>query len=271
MRGFTKVPNDVITDASLSPGARVAYGVLKHLAWRAGRDDEQDVVRMPSLQEIAVLVGISKNTAQAYVKELRDCGLVAHARVANQSLYAIFDTKATTPDDLAERKLVPKTGMSSSQNLGRAPVDTSPLIKDPVKDQGTTVPCPAVALIDGQNLPFNSLTEAVGERRGGSSAPAIAAALNGRSGKPGIRAFFWLELVEWAEEHNQLDALADAAGERFERALAAAIGQRAQAYHDALPGAVITPSALLSWWTRLPRMPVKQRAMTPDEMARFPG
>lgn len=278
MKGYTKVSNEVLLETTLTMGARLAYGVVLHFAWRAGRRKEDDGVVLPALDRIAAAVGCSRTATQTYMRELRVVGLIVTVRVKNQGMaYFIFDSIARSDSDLASRRARSKSGL----DLGRNPTqlgepDLSLKVKDNFKE-GEAYASPSVPVlekVDGQNLGMNALGEACGVNPSGSGAIRLAAALNGSRGKKGIRQFFWQEIVEWAHEHDKGDELAHAHGERFERALARAITERAAMYRAKVwqsdPTVPPSPSALLSRWSDLPTMAERrQPAMTADDIRTF--
>lgn len=63
--GFTMIPNAVVWRHDLSIGAKLAYGYLSHMAWRARAKETSTPVA-----EIADVFGVAVGTARGYVKEL---------------------------------------------------------------------------------------------------------------------------------------------------------------------------------------------------------
>lgn len=278
---FTMFSNAVMRDTSLTIGARLTHAMFTHLAWKAGRESEVEAVVLPSLEEIAREIGCSKTALLAYTKELRDTGLVAAARVKGSSTsYVVYTSRPKDDAEFQARKEAAArrsggvdSGPAAVWNPDREGAALPLRVKDPSQDVGAKAPTPGVTLVDRQNLPMNALAEACGKRIDGSGASALAAALNGRGGRKGIRDFFWLELTEWAERNSALAQLEEARGERFEIALAKVISERAAMYRDKMPaGAMLTPSALLSHWSDLDAMPARSGrggGMSADDIARF--
>lgn len=129
-----------------------------------------------------------------------------------------------------------------------------------------------------QNLPHNALREACGIDPASPRQGEVVVALNGnkrtRPPTPGIRELFWQELERWADEHDKLEELAALVdgSERFEQALAGAVGRKAAKYRERLKGATMTPTALARWWLDLD-VPLAGGSMSaglsPDDMQRY--
>lgn len=254
MKGFTKVPNCVLLDTTIPVAVKHAYSVLLHLAWRNGWREEKDIVPLPTLTEIAPIAGLSRTAFVAHMRELRRLGLVVNVRVKNQGmLYALYESVAGSDSDLEERQ----ARSDSDLDLGRIPTSLpfKRVNKELAPNGASHDAVPKTTLVDGRNLPMDALARECRYRVDGPQAPRLAAALNGRSGKKGIRAYFWMELCEWAETTGRVDELEAAKGERFERALVIAIEKRAALYREKMPtGSMLTPTALLTYWTDLDRM-----------------
>ena len=128
--------------------------------------------------------------------------------------------------------------------------------------------------IDGQDLAFNALRDACGIDPKSPRLGVVAAALNGKAGKPGIRQLFWQEALTWVDRDPDTRSayLADVTPERFQESLAARIHQRAAKYQARFPDALMTPTALLSWWLDLDTaVGGRDPGMTSDEMRAHRG
>jgi Helix-turn-helix domain len=71
--GFTKFPNAVLLDPTLSVGARLLYGCLRHHA--RGEDE-----CFPGLERLAGYLGVTTRSVHGYVEELVAAGLVEKRR-----------------------------------------------------------------------------------------------------------------------------------------------------------------------------------------------
>jgi hypothetical protein len=71
--GYTRIPNEVLDDATLSVGARFTYGLLLRHAY--GKD-----YCFPSQKRLAALMGISDKWLRTHLRELETAGLVKTER-----------------------------------------------------------------------------------------------------------------------------------------------------------------------------------------------
>lgn len=270
---FTKFPNAVMFASEISIGAKVTYASLMHYSWRNGREKEVDPVDFPSLQAIAHSIAVSRTAVNGYMRELREVGLLVTSRVRNQGMRGLlFESVADGVVALTQRRAVLDSVIEPVRNPTQPGASLPLRGKELFKSEGAKAPSmPTLVLIDGQNVAMNALSKETSVKIDGSGGSRLAGALNGRRGQPGIREFFWRELVSWAEAHHQMGSLDEANGERFERALEAAISHKAAVYRDRMPGIILSPEALLKHWSDLEGLPKRRRAMTPDEVARFPG
>jgi DNA-binding transcriptional ArsR family regulator len=72
--GFTAVPNAILTDSSLSLGARMTWAMLAHFAW-------QDESCWPGQPTLAADMGVGERTLRNYLRELEGAGLVETERL----------------------------------------------------------------------------------------------------------------------------------------------------------------------------------------------
>ena len=63
--GFTQVPNFILTNKSLSVGAKLAYAMLLKYAWT-------DDACYPGQQKLAEDIGSGERSVRTYLKELED-------------------------------------------------------------------------------------------------------------------------------------------------------------------------------------------------------
>jgi hypothetical protein len=292
--GFTMIPNTVMMRADLSPGAKLVYGYLKHLAWRNGTDGVD-----PSRQTISRDLCVGEKAVTGYVKELRDAPveegdasedaerLVVAVRrgQGRTNAYMINDPRSASSE---ARKVEPAFLAGS---LGADPARArhgGP--QDKGLQSGATAPDdaraeerhpdrpPALLKISGRNLALDTLADVCGIVEGSPRYIQAVVALNGRLDKrgslkePGIRHLFWRELLKWAESTGNEDRLSelDEDPERFERALERGIFRKAELYRARMPGATLTPKALRDWWLDLERQPARRDGgLTPDEIEKF--
>ena len=86
--GFAAFPYVVLTDARLSPGARVAYGVLLKYGWQEGSC-------FPGQEKMAKDIGVSGRQVRNYLTELQGRGYIRIKRqgLNRPNLYYILDVK----------------------------------------------------------------------------------------------------------------------------------------------------------------------------------
>lgn len=68
-RGFTQIPNAILKATNLSGGAKLAYAML--LSYAMGHDQ-----CFPGQDRLGVDMGVSRQTANQYIKELNDKGYI---------------------------------------------------------------------------------------------------------------------------------------------------------------------------------------------------
>ena len=71
--GYTRIPNNVLDDASLTVGARFTYALLLRHAY--GKD-----YCFPSQKRLAALMGISEKWLRTHLRELEGAGLMKTER-----------------------------------------------------------------------------------------------------------------------------------------------------------------------------------------------
>jgi biotin operon repressor len=71
--GFTQVPNFILTNASLSLGAKVTYAMFLHYAWH---NDSC----FPGQERLADDMGMSQSRVSEFIKELQTAGLIEITR-----------------------------------------------------------------------------------------------------------------------------------------------------------------------------------------------
>ena len=67
--GFTQIPNFILTDDTLSLGAKVAYAMFLHYAWHKDSC-------FPGQDRLAEAMGMSKSRVNDFIKELEQIGLI---------------------------------------------------------------------------------------------------------------------------------------------------------------------------------------------------
>lgn len=269
MMGYEKVPHALSANRSLTVGARALYPTLRRLAWDAGRRKPQDAVELPTVEAIADELGCAVSTCRTYVAELRAAGWVETVRASRRrpSLWIIRDDPSAPKSGARNRAESAEKDAPSAPNFG---AHTSSLTDEA---NGETTSPPSLTLIEGRNLALDTLLEECGMDPKTPRMGQAVAALNGtaRPRKPGIRDLFWEEACRYADEHGERDRLAEVTAdpERFEQAVAEAIRRKAGRYRRALPGAILSPTALRDWWLDLERRSVESAGATADEIRRF--
>lgn len=71
--GFTQVPNFILTDPTLSLGAKITYAMFLHYAWHKDSC-------FPGQDRLAVDMGMSRPRVTEFIKELERASLVAITR-----------------------------------------------------------------------------------------------------------------------------------------------------------------------------------------------
>lgn len=88
-RGYTRVPNAILTHATLSPGAKITYAMLLRYAWQEDRS-------FPGQERLAKDIGAGERSIRTYLKELETGGLVEiHQRGLGRSNLYILDVTVT--------------------------------------------------------------------------------------------------------------------------------------------------------------------------------
>jgi hypothetical protein len=257
---FIKIPESLAARDTLSLGAKVLYGYLRHLAlFRQHRQWCE-----PPTEEIAKAICVSVNQVTKHMRELSnepcDAGnpdgqklvVVKRRGQGKPNLYTVYDVLLSIPDFGEQEPVkagIPTRGRSLLGQKEEPEGETNVSLEGDV---------PKLTKIEGRNLPLDTLAHECGVDPGGGNAGALATALNGAkraADRRGIRALYWRELVMWAEAATRVEALAEANGDRFERALAAKIVERAAMYRRKMPDAMLTPTALRRWWSELEGMP----------------
>lgn len=85
--GFTQVPNAILTNKSLSVGAKLAYAMLLKYAWT-------DAACFPGQQKLADDMGSGERSVRSYLKELEDASFleVTQRGLGKTNLYKLHLT-----------------------------------------------------------------------------------------------------------------------------------------------------------------------------------
>ena len=85
--GFTQVPNVILTDKTLSVGAKLAYAMLLKYAWT-------DDACFPGQQKLADDMGSGERSIRRYLEELEKAGFleVKQRGLGRTNLYRLFLT-----------------------------------------------------------------------------------------------------------------------------------------------------------------------------------
>jgi DNA-binding transcriptional regulator LsrR (DeoR family) len=86
-KGFTQVPNAVLRSRKLSMGAKMAYAALLSYAW-------QNDYCFPGQQRLADDIGVSRQTANEYLQELKAKNFVKITR-KGQGRPNLYELKVT--------------------------------------------------------------------------------------------------------------------------------------------------------------------------------
>ncbi len=73
LKGFTQVPNVVLKSNAISPGAKLAYTMLLSYAWH-------NDFCFPGQDRLANDMGVSRQSANSYIKELEAKGFIKVTR-----------------------------------------------------------------------------------------------------------------------------------------------------------------------------------------------
>ena len=97
--GFTQVPNHLLRNAKISPGAKLAYAMLLSYAW-------QNDFSFPGQDRLAKDMGVSLRTANTYIQELDKKNFISIKRQGQgrPNLYEI-DLKKTAVDNRVENRV----------------------------------------------------------------------------------------------------------------------------------------------------------------------
>ncbi|NLO88958.1 MAG: helix-turn-helix domain-containing protein [Clostridia bacterium] len=100
--GFTSVPNAVLEEPDLSPGAKITYFLLLKFAWKSGE-------AFPGQEKLADAIGCSEKTVRTYLSELQEAGLISCKRrgLTQTNVYYINDLRTfldRKPSSGQERK-----------------------------------------------------------------------------------------------------------------------------------------------------------------------
>lgn len=279
--GHTQIPNVVMCRPDLSVGAKLVYGYLSHIAWRAERNGGGVE---PPIDVIARDLNVSVRTVHTYIGELRAApanvddsegpklvvserrGLgLTNAYVINDPI--LQDGSANIADPESRNVPIPARARSlpedkRSTEEGRADALPAASAKS---DQP-----PKLMEIDGQNLGFNALRDVCKITKGDKHGEReVAAALNGSRTLPGIRPMIFDELVKSQFGGDAAAAHAEVASRPadFERAVVAMIERRAKAFATSWPEITMTPLALRKWWLRLDALAATGNGgMTPEQI-----
>lgn len=267
--GFTATPNLVVLRHDLSLSAKLVYGYLGHLAWRA-RTSEVGTAR----EIIAADLGIGVKAVTGYIKELRDAPTVEGSEDPDCPRLVIAirpgqgkpNVYGINPPEMGRSGKVGSTFLDGS--IGPLPArarSSSRPKKTTTEELPPNPPLevpPGIVLLGGRNLPLDALVEVCGitssqmNTRMGQAVTALNGKLDRRGDltEPGIRHVFWDEVRAQAaaapdldESEVRLRALQQDP-ERFARLLADRIRSKATAYRTNMPGAILTPKSLRDWW-----------------------
>lgn len=300
--GFMMLPNAVLLREDLKPVSKLVYGYLKHLAWAK----HSDAVG-PLRSTIATDLKIAEDTVRLAIRELQKAPCLEHDDRADAPMLVVAKRRGLGKTNvyLINEPLLPGSGESPSsgplESSGpeRGDLPFSPSIeesevleKDPLESptvetslsassEDEPVESPTIGLVNGRNLPLDMLFAVCGWDAGNVRRMGqVSAALYGRRHKTtgrmlvqGITDLYWLEVRRFVELHpehaGRLDEIR-ADGAAYAEALAKSIRKKADLYRQTLPaGAMLTPTALASWWLDLEKQASSAGGASADEIARM--
>lgn len=296
--GFTMIPNAVMLRSDMKPQAKLLYGYLKHLAW-IKHDDAIE----PLQETIAADLGISLDAVQSTLRELAKTPvyegggadvppLVVSKRRGQGRTNRYIINDPDVPDSPLSRnrdqRLQEAGDLPFPPSTQESEVQDKDPLKTPVADMSLSassedeaVEPPTIGLIEGRNLPIDTLFDVCGWDPGNTRRIGqVTAALNGRCHKTtgkllvqGITHLFWLEVCRFVETHpehaSRLDEIRDD-GAAYAVALAKAIRKKADLYRQTLPaGAMLTPTALAAWWLDVEKQTATAGGASADDIARM--
>jgi hypothetical protein len=89
VHGYTQVPNAILVNSKLSPGAKLTYTMLLRYAWQNDRS-------FPGQERLAKDVGAGERSIRTYLKELETGGLIEiHQRGLGRSNLYVLDITVT--------------------------------------------------------------------------------------------------------------------------------------------------------------------------------
>lgn len=249
--GFTMIPNTVMLRGDLSVGAKLLYGYLKHIAWRA---DGAEVD--PPREVVERDLCLSENTVIKLFRELQAAPVaeggggemtrLIEARRRGQgltNLYVVNDPEVRTSDSEVlevEDSRFPARAVPSLGSKTRSKREL-----EPQNGSSSAAAPPRLTKLEGRDVAFDALADVTGSNDP-NAGRQVAVGLNGNKGLTGIRQLAWDELTPTAQEAYRADPAA------WERYLAAAIVSRAGTYISSMPiGTLLTPTALAKWWGRV--------------------
>lgn len=300
--GFTIIPNAVMLRSDLSPTAKLVYGYLKHLAWRADGDTAD-----PAVDVIAGDMKLSERTVRDALRALERAPAVEGGDVAEGVLvesvrrgqgrtnaYVIHDPAAPSEAPRGTRKRTSRPAKVAGQERQDLPVPAGARSL-PQEERETSSanaldsragewppPVPPVFIEPGRrNVPLEALLAECGIDGRSRRVKLAAMCLNGRSAarapdgqaEAGIRDLFWVECVRHAEEADRRAELLEMTPAGYANKLVEAIRRKAAAFREAMPDVTLGPKGLADHWMDLRRGGgqdgfARPRPMSRDEFIR---
>lgn len=225
---WRKMPDALALDERLSHTAVRAYAALLALA---GRREPGEECALPSIAEVARMLGCTRQALAKGVAELTATGWIVTRRGGhNRTLYRFAERTPAANSEVRETNALARASDCSSSR------ETLP--SEACESVSLAVP-PKLVRIDGRNVAFDALVEVTGadvDAEGGRIAAGLVK----------IRKLYWRDLPD------DVKAVMDSAN--FEQGLAAEIRERASLYEIRYRGGVeLTPTALAANWVRVTR------------------
>lgn len=243
---FAMTPEWVL-DAPISDRAKVLYAMLSRYA-----DDKGSA--FPGRKRLAERLGVTLPTLDKAMREL----------IEIDALEVVPRFRADG-GQTSNGYLIHFSRGSEAPEGGREESPLSPIEREPEGTRDARTPSgvlarqdenvpPPLTLVNGRNLAWDRLAGICNIDPASPRQGELATALNGRRGREGIRAMFWLEVLRW-KGSSLRPSVIGRNPETFEYALAAAIERKAALYAGRMPpDSIVTPTALAKWWLDLERM-----------------
>lgn len=248
--GFEKAPNALTFDKRVSMAGKAAYVIVRHLAYEAGRREEDDEVRLPTHHEIAELADCSPSAMAGYLSELIAAGWIERRGRAQATRYVIYDDQSSS--GIQDQAVVESTTASEAGLITQDVVKTRTSF-------GRTSSAPILRRSNGREPVFDAVAE------------VCDVDVDAQGSEIG-RAVKQINRLAWEEAAPERRAALEGV-EEWQALLANEVRRRATLYHRAFGNEIdLTPRALAKWWRDVERRAMRAagRGLTPAEIAALP-